>query len=322
MDDVFEFLMFTAKVAFVESGRALWWITVGELISLLVGILVLLVGWRLTKFLFSESKVSVWARRLLMVTWIVLMVPALGSAGFFWGVNVATEKTIESQQLIEHAFEEALYLPIESGIGRMKNLTEPVSADLANGREPVDKGSSGVVDDASAGDEKDAMSEEPKLYSAADLLKDIDSLESGPLKRLMDEVGEKLNFDSSVIPDWVLKWISHQALGIVQGEDGPSLAEVVDKFREVIVDAEANDEEGDGMVSARQLAWSTGSTQGLPVLQRYMGQARTLLIVATAVQLLLIVGVSTLLFWLVTWSIDKTVSNLKEPDEPATDQPS
>ena len=311
MSDIFAFLSFTAKVAFVETGRALWWITIGEVFALLIGIVLLFVGWRLTKFVFSETKTADWCRRLLMVTWLVLITPVLGSAGFFWGVNVATEKTILAQELIEHAFQEALAIPIESGLARIEKLTSGSDAgEATEDSETLDEESTNT-NDATLADEADS-DPSPTLYSSTKLLEDLDSLEAGPLKRLMKEAGEKLNFDSSVIPDWLLTWVMHQAFGVVKGEGGLSLVEIMDKLREIVDDAKENDEDGDGLVSARQLAWSVGSTQGVPVLELYMGHTRKVLLIATAIQVLGIAGIATLVFWLANFLLDIAAAKVAE----------
>ncbi|MEL6105027.1 MAG: hypothetical protein AAFU85_03285 [Planctomycetota bacterium] len=303
MNGLFDLLKFLIKVGFVESGRAIWWIGVGELFAFGFGILLVLLAWRLTRRIFSESTWGLWCRRLLLATWVILLTPALASNGFFWGLNVAAEKTIVAQQLIEHASQESLTIPIDLGLRKLEEQgwNGEYTPDLAGGT-----GTNGDdLPDVGDADDESESSDEPKLYSADELLENLDALESGLLKAMVEQAAGELEFDSSVIPDWVLTWIMRRALGYVKGESGPSVADYLDASREIIRDAKENDEEQDDLITSRQLAWSAGATQGVPVLHAYMAETRKVMLIVAGLQVLLIVGGTTGVFWLAAHLLDK-----------------
>lgn len=310
MSELFDLLKFLLKVGFVESGRAIWWIGIGELLAFGFGVVLLFVVWRLTKRIFSESAWGVWCRRLLLITWVVLLTPVLASNGFFWGLNVATEKTIVAQQLIEHAFQESLAIPIDVGLKKLED-GDWIDGDTseAESSEPVTNGFEDPElegDDVTEGAEVD---ESPKQHSVEELIENLDSVEAGPLKQMVEKVAEEMEFDSSVIPDWVLTWIMHQALGFVKGKSGPSVADYLDATREIIRDASDNDEDQDGLITSRQLAWSFGATQGVPVLHVYMAHVRKAMVIFAGLQVLLIVGGATAVFWLAAYALDNGLAS-------------
>lgn len=99
-----------SELAFRETGRAILWLIIGSVLGLVLSALAVSVCRKLTKKvgLFPKDSFGVWGRRVFLVVFGFVTAGILMSNGALWGLFVAAEKTVVSQQLVEKAFQEAV----------------------------------------------------------------------------------------------------------------------------------------------------------------------------------------------------------------------
>lgn len=282
--EIYEQMQFIAEIGLLETGRAIYWATIGFGLALLVSILWIIINWAIVKRFLPEKNGGRWIRRALVLIWVVLIFPLLLTKGVFWGLNRAAEETIVARQLIETGFEQALEQP----------LTRALHYADEHGVPCVNK------TDTNEG------------FSPEKIIAGVDQLETELVSELLSQVSEDLKVDTGDAPPWLMSWIGHQIAKMV-GTDDIRLADLTDAARETVTHANENDKENDDLVSAKQLAWSIGATQGVPGLQQLLGQIRNYLLLFAAIEAFVIVLISTVIAWLITFLVNKMRGSEKEP---------
>jgi hypothetical protein len=260
-----------SELAFREGGRAILWLLIGGGLGLLLSLLGILVCWISTKKsrLFRDDSYGTWARRILLLVWMIVVPAILVSNGALWGLFVAAEKTVVSQNLIEKAFQESLTTPLTS-----------------------------LIDEVVRGEATLQRVEQQLLVS--ELKVTIDGAE----EELVTVVWEKFaaafkggdSAAESKTPLWLKNLIAKAILHLSEG-DGVNVSELLRQAREVVVMAQSLDGTKDDLVTEKELAWSAGAVIGVPLAKEYAKSLRVGLLIAAGVQALTALAVVLVVVW-------------------------
>ena len=277
-----EGIRFILELAFRETGRAILWLVLGGGLGLLISIVALVISWKVVKKfqLYKDNKIGLWGRRLLLVAWIVMVPFILVSNGALWGLIVAAEKTVYSQELIEKAFEESL-TPLLSTLGEEKK-GEKALFELVDGQ-----------------------------FVGTDVIEAIDQLEKTWIDVIWERIVEAFQLKDSKLgqntPHWVKKLLIDKITSL--GDSNVDTNEVLEQARETVEVARAMDKKEDDLVFDRELAWAAGRVYGGHWTKRYAQSVRASLLIAAVIQgILTLLGVFVVmrgLYWLVEHLLGK-----------------
>ena len=286
MEDWKQLFELIVELAFREGSRAVLWMVIGGVAGVVVSLLLLLglFSYLKRRPFCSKSRLEKWPLRIFMILLAIGVVPLLAGGGVSWGLVVAAEKTVISEELIEKSSQEAFGYPI----AQLASVLE----EKVGGQESVDDAQD--IDGEDAVDllliREQVNKAEESIYEAV----------TDHLLRESDEVLEKIpSWFRFIVKKMVEKFLEHPDRGFFFNQ----LDEVLD---------DAEERKGGAEVTANDLAWSVGAVYLVPEVKKMSQDFRSAILVGAVIQLVILLVIYLAIGAIVLFLLNKMFGSESE----------